>query len=180
MLYSCLASIGQWGASIISFLNKISLGNNPKFDFIENEKEAREYLAYCGTCKKPQKMFDMMIVDNSIEGAWQAYLLEKIRMMYRLKNFGFRYIFSEQCLYEKLKGYDDLPDAVLNNDITPYYAYDNNDTYYFSSCYWHCNRGLIRESYEIVIKDRKVVSCECLRHETLYKYDCGIRFHYGY
>lgn len=164
-------------ASIISFLDKISLGNNSNFDFIENEKKARECL---GTDKKTKELFDVIIVDNSIEGAWQSYLLNKIRMMYYFRDFGFRYIYSKKCLNEELESYGDILKTVQDYDITPYYVHGNNDTYYFSSCYWHCNRGLIREAYEIVIKDGKVVSCEHLMSETLYKYDCGIRFHYGY
>ena len=62
-----------------------------------------------------------------------------------------------------------------NPDITPKVIKDGNK-YYVTCCYWNDWGGLKRELVEITCHDGKIAEFNDVTNETLFEYDCGIRF----
>ena len=87
------------------------------------------------------------------------------------------YVFSKED-FNKIKLYpgSQVDMGELSKfDVTPEVRKKDNK-YYVSSCYWSNFGGLIRGNYEITIKDNKVTDIITFGGETLYKFNCGIRF----
>jgi len=47
--------------------------------------------------------------------------------------------------------------------------------YFVQCCYWSSFGGYIRETVEVILNDGKA-SFKAIDEETLYKYNCGVRF----
>ena len=117
-------------------------------------------------------------------GIWQAYLLYKAHhtlpcfwhggynvwsWIYSTNDFdSIDFIRNEdRYLAHELK--------QRNPDITPKVIKDGNK-YYVTCCYWNDWGGLKRELVEITCHDGKIAEFNDVTNETLFEYDCGIRF----
>ncbi len=128
--------------------------------------------------------FEHIEVEDSLDGAWQAYLLYSLwHILPTFWHGGYdsrTYIFSkedlkdlrtieesDQGIVNQLTAYDLLPEVVKS---------DINNKYYVTCCFWSDWGGLIRELVEITIEDNKVVGIFEVQKKTEFAYDCGILF----
>ena len=128
-----------------------------------------------------KNIFDYITVEQSGMGAWQAYLLHTL--WHSLPLCWHSNYFHQDFIFEKddIKNLRFYPNhhVDLNElsrfDVSPEVRMNNNK-FYISCCFWSNFRGLIRERYEIIIKDHKIVDLFNYENEILYPFNCGIRF----
>jgi hypothetical protein len=125
-----------------------------------------------------------MSVENSHDGAWQAYLIHFLwHILPTFWHGGYdsrTYLFSKDDL-RTLKTIEEKDQGVVayleDFDLTPEIVKSTlNDKYYITCCYWSDWGGLIRELVEITIDDNKVVDFFNVQEKVEFEYDCGIKF----
>ncbi|MBP5713858.1 MAG: hypothetical protein J6X07_04065 [Prevotella sp.] len=130
------------------------------------------------------EMFLHLNIENSIKGAWQTYLLCISKTL--LPFSGSLYytkrllIFTNDQLPEIwVESKDSIDDKLerLNykGDVSPSVQVEGNE-YTISCCYWNKWRGLIRETLNLTFLGNGKVHIGDFSHQTLFKYDCGIRY----
>ena len=143
--------------------------------------------------KQCTNIFDMLEVDCSPMGAWQAYLLYE--MWHYLSFFWHGYYDQRYYIYSKkqlqnMSLFDEIDssplskrcvgikkpekDLLLQLDINPV-VYQKDDKFYVSSCYWSDFEGLVREVVEIEIKKNKAKIFDVCQ-TVLHQYHCGIMY----
>lgn len=130
------------------------------------------------------KYFEELTVEDSCDGAWQAYLLYSLwHILPTFWHGGYysrTYIFSkedlkdihtieeyDQYVVKNLVAYDLIPEVVKSNI---------NGKYYVTCCYWTDWGGLIRELVEITIENNKVIDVFEVQQKTEFEYSCGVLF----
>ena len=144
-----------------------------------------------------KKFLDFMIVDDSLLGALQVYLISKLWHYLPMHWHGYydrRFcVFSKDDLLNikirarrtsrerppkptnEFADVNGLPEEALACDVTPKVT-RYEDKYYVSCCYWSEFGGLIRELVEIKIENNKVAEFLDANRKVLYRYHCGIMY----
>ena len=134
--------------------------------------------------EKDANIWKYLNVKDSPLGIWQAYLLYKYH--HSLPCFWHGGYDIRSWIYS-IDDFDSIDfinkeDAYLaqklrrcNFYITPEVIKDGNK-YYVTCCYWNDWGGLKRELVEVTSCDGKIVEFNDVTNETLFEYDCGIRF----
>ena len=128
--------------------------------------------------------FKDIIVEDSSDGAWQAYLLYSLwHVLPTFWHGGYdtrTYLFSKQDLKD-LRTFEkedqEVIEHLVNYDLIPEVVKSSyNDKYYVTCCYWSDWGGLIRELVEITIDKNKVIDVFKVQQTVEFEYDCGILF----
>lgn len=125
-------------------------------------------------------IFQHIRVDDSLMGAWQALLLSQLWHVLPIFWHGEydrrRYILTRDDLKQLLSApRTDRRKPTFSSDdyyVTPECVETGQGIYYLSWCYWTEWGGLIRETYQVSIRDGKA-DILYLHNETLHRYDCG-------
>ena len=174
--------------SIMNRLDKLSL---PKGDSLFIEECTQNGMGDHSRIfvKTPEETRDEDIwnyikVEDSVEGAWQAFLLHK--MWHTLPLFWHANYASRTYLYSKVDDPDIIPiydknpnlikDVVNPLIVDPDVVKSSTGKYYVSCCFWTDFGGLILETVEVSISSDNSASFKDLEGKILYKYDCGILF----
>lgn len=131
------------------------------------------------------KIWDYITVDNSEEGAWEAYLLYnlwRILPLFGHANYNHRYYLLKRSAAidrENIKFIDKGVQESLREAILPLITSPEvvkaNGRYFVSCCYFSNFEGLIRETVEVTIKGNMASLHEILK-KVLIQYECGVRF----
>ena len=105
------------------------------------------------------ELFNHLIIERSLMGAWQAYLLSISKRLPPCPRFGTGPLFETEQLhgyYLLLKLLGRPEPMITSDDLTPSVSWYGNHIK-VSSCYWNNRRGLIRETvYFSFGKDNRV------------------------
>lgn len=183
-----VANIKERNYCIMRYLDKLSL---PK-DCILQVDECKEEGIGCKshlfveTSKGlyDYKIWDYIKAENTIDGAWQAYLLYKLWHTLPLfwhANYDRRtYLYSkgDEISIDPWRIEDTVRIRGVANSlfVNPDVVKGENDKYYISCCYWSDFEGLIKEITEVSISPNNHVVIKDISKTTLYKYNCGIIF----
>lgn len=165
-------SLPQGGSLGVDKAKHAGLGDKSNL-FVQSNSEQANY-----------NYFEELTVEDSCDGAWQAYLLYSLwHILPTFWHGGYdsrTYIFSkedlkdlrtieeqDQGVVEYLYNYDLIPEVVKS---------PHNDKYYVTCCYWSDWGGLIRELIEITIDNNKVIDVFEVQKKVEFEYDCGILF----
>lgn len=123
-------------------------------------------------------VFSHISFDNSIAGAWAAYLLYCLPSYlpkFWHANYGKRTYFYTN---EEVKSIQTMRKSMdwsnHSFDVTLAVYYDH-EKFLVTACYWNDWQGLVRETVRIVMTDGKA-TCESIDQQVLYSYDCKILF----
>jgi hypothetical protein len=123
-------------------------------------------------------VFSHISFDNSIAGAWAAYLLfclPSYLPKFWHANYDKRTYFYTNEDVKSIKTMRKSMDWSNHSfDVTPAVYYDR-EKFLVSACYWNDWQGLVRETVRIVMTDGKA-TCESVDQQVLYPYDCKILF----
>lgn len=128
------------------------------------------------------QIFDYINVEDTCEGAWEAYMLKKLWHVLPLwwhANYDRRtYIFSKDD-FVKLEPYHKeqkkmIMEAIKEINCEPIIV-KTSGKYYVCCCYWSDFGGLMQETVEITINNNKASFIDIDNH-SLYEYNCGILF----
>lgn len=128
--------------------------------------------------------FKDIIVEDSADGAWQAYLLYSLwHVLPAFWHGGYdtrTYFFSKEDL-KGLRTFEEEDQEVIehlvNYDLIPEVVKSSyNDKYYVTCCYWSDWGGLIRELVEITIDKNKVIDVFKVQQTVEFEYNCRILF----
>ena len=135
--------------------------------------------------------FNLLYVEPTVMGAWQAYLLSIGKTL--LPFSGGLYYTKRELVFchdqlEKIQiiDWEELEHGELDCirhpgltdltvDISPSVSFDGKHVV-VSCCHWNDWGGLIRESAKITFFNGKVYLLEDFDEQVLFKYDCGIHF----
>ena len=173
---------------LLPCLNKLSLPEGAVLEVKEAEQSGSGDISRVfvkgSSGSSNYNYFDEITVENSCDGAWQAYLLQAI--WHILPTFwhgayGYRtYLFSKAYLkgLRTLRESDqDIVNGLNEFDLIPEVVKSpNNGKYYVTCCYWSDWGGLIRELVEITIENNKVAEVFEAKRNVIFKYECGILF----
>lgn len=130
------------------------------------------------------KIWDYIKAENTIFGAWQAYLLYKL--WHTLPLFWHANYDSRTYLYSKgdevsidpmrIEHTTQIRGAVNSLFVNPEVIKGQNAKYYVSCFYWSDFEGLIKETTEVSISNENLVNFKDISKITLYKYECEIKF----
>lgn len=176
-------------ASIMKYLDKLSLPQGFSLNIEECKESGLGDVSnlYVETNEGvyDYSIWDYLHVEDSIDGACQAYFLYKITHILPLwwhANYISRtYLYSdgdEKCIYFYAlseESTEEIRRIVKSYSVSPD-AVEINGKYYVSCCYWSNFGGLIQETVEITISSEHKVSFKDIDSKTLYQYDCGIMF----
>lgn len=174
--------------SIMNHLDKLSL---PKGDSLFIEECTQNGMGDHSRIfvKTPEgtrneDIWNYIKVKDSVEGAWQAFLLHK--MWHTLPLFWHANYASRTYLYSKVDDpyiipiYDKNPnlikDVINPLIVDPNVVKSSTGKYYVSCCFWTDFGGLIQEIVEVSISSDNNASFKDIEGKILYKYDCGILF----
>lgn len=126
-------------------------------------------------------IFENLEFEDTPMGAWQAYLLTRLRHGLPLwwhANYDRRdYIYTKDDI-ANIRHFGNrsvdksiLYDYTLNPEIV-----GGNGKYFVSCCFWTEFGGLIREYTEIRFANNKMESAFEFKRKTLFHYECGILF----
>lgn len=173
---------------IMDGLDKLSLpdGLSIRVKECQNNGLGDESQLYIGKKKRfySSEIWDYIYVEDSIDGAWQAFLLYKIRHVLPLfwhANYTRRtYLYSdgdEKYIrnYRNEKHQDEIKKAVKTYAVE-LDVVETNGKYYVSCCFWSDFGGLIQEVVEISISPEHKASFRDINQKNLYEYNCGIVF----
>lgn len=130
------------------------------------------------------EMFLHLNIDYSIMGAWQAYLLSISKTLLPFSGHLYytkrKLIFTHEQLPKVWVECEDSIDDKLEQvkykgNVAPSILIKGNECT-ISCCYWSKWRGLIREKVNISFMDNGKVKIGDFSHQTLYEYDCGVRY----
>lgn len=162
--------ISKGEALIIENAKQIGIGDRSRL-YITNDSGEKDI-----------NIFNHINVEDSCNGAWQAYLLNSLWHVLPMFWHGCydkrTYLFSKEDiknqlsimmsdieLIKELKKYDIIPKIVKLED---------KGIYYISCCYWNDWDGLIKEIVKVTLKENKVIEIITEANITLYKYDSEI------
>lgn len=120
-------------------------------------------------------IFDYLKVEDSEMGAWQAFLLHNISSIlptwWHAHTTAIKYILS----YKEINK-PEILDALINypKSLSPNIV-KYEDHYIITYCYWNDWSGLNRKKVRVLISEGKP-TFENIGYETIYSYNCGIRF----
>lgn len=194
------AAKGDYG-SIMGILDKASLPEGMSFGIKECEMESNslgeESKPFVRTPdgKRKYTIFKYFRFEDSVMGAWQAFLLHQLWHYLPLwwhANYDRRiYVYSKEDLpvtplgqamvdpglrryMLMMKSNVDSLD-MANLDLAPELYYGNGKAY-VSCCFWSEFGGLIREYVELTFAEGMLEDYFFTEEKTLFKYDCGICF----
>ena len=129
-------------------------------------------------------VFNILTLESSCMGAWQAYLLHQARHYLPLwshaNNIYRDYIYTKDDL-DRIKIYSDNNERITPDfskiDIEPT-IFRDGDHFFITCCFWSIYNGLVREFIDLPFKDGHILDFICFKYDVLYEYDCGIRFMY--
>lgn len=159
------------GASLlVEECQQHGMGDESKL-FVETPEGAYDY-----------SIWDYIKVENSVEGAWNAYLLYNLwhvlpMFWHALYNRHYYLFFPEFTDYIDFNHYGDekeLRTAIKENFISPDVVVADGK-FYVSCCYFTNFGGLIQETVEIA-NDNGKASFHVIERKALVEYDCGIRY----
>ena len=126
-------------------------------------------------------IFDHLRFEDSIMGAWQAFLLDRLDHYLPLwwhADYNKRdYIYTKED-FDHITHFIDrgFDKSVLEEyNIAPEIK-GGNGKYYISCCYWTDFGGLRREFVEISLIDNKLKGAFVFDEKVIHKYECGIMF----
>lgn len=171
---------------IFKFLTTLTLPAGAKLFIKECEKDGLGDKSKV-VVKTPEGAYDLQIfdyinVEDSCEGAWEAYMLKNLWHVLPLwwhANYDRRtYIFSKDDFGNIEPHHKEqkkmILDAIRQFNCEPIVV-KTNGKYYVSCCYWSDFGGLIQETVEIAINKNKASFIDIDNH-TLFKYNCGILY----
>ena len=123
-------------------------------------------------------VFSHISFDNSIAGAWAAYLLfclpSYLPKFWHANYDKRRYFYTNEDVKSIKTMRKSIDWSNHSFDVTPAVYYDR-EKFLVSACYWNDWQGLVRETVRIVMTDGKA-TCESVDQQALYSYDCKILF----
>ena len=178
------AAKGDYG-SIMGILDKASLPEGMSFGIKDCEMESNslgeESKPFVRTPdgKRDYSIFKYFRFEDSVMGAWQAFLLHQLWHYLPLwwhANYDRRiYVYSKEDLPVTPLGQAMVGLDMDNLDLASelYYGYGKA---YISCCFWTDFGGLIREYVELTLAKGMLEDYFFTEEKTLFKYDCGICF----
>ena len=123
-------------------------------------------------------VFSHISFDNSIAGAWAAYLLyclpSYLPKFWHANYDKRRYFYTNEDVKSIKTMRKSIDWSNHSFDVTPAVYYDR-EKFLVSACYWNDWQGLVRETVRIVMTNGKA-TCESIDQQVLYSYDCKILF----
>ena len=157
-----------------AYLNKIQLQQNLTMSLKIMKGGTRNFKKIFVSNHAKETELDIrkhLNVEDSIEGAWQAFLLRSF--LDKINSIKLFYIFSNDDV-NSIKTFrnEDLSNYLLSHDITPYIG-KYNSKYFISYCFFSQWGGLIRQNIEISITNNQIASYRVFQGISLYRYECG-------
>ena len=131
-------------------------------------------------------IWEYIKAENSIDGAWDAYFLYKVRHILPLwwhANYNRRtYMYSKEDAESIVLFHGREEELPIIQRSTKQLISDpevinaENGKYFVRCCYWTNFGGLIKETVEVLISAEGKVSFKDIEQNTLYQYQCGIMF----
>ncbi len=126
-------------------------------------------------------IFEILEFEDTPMGAWQAYLLTRLRHSLPLwwhANYDRRdYIYTKDDIANiRHFGSRSVDKSILYNYPLNPEIVGGKGKYYVSCCFWTEFGGLIREFTEIRFTNNKMESVFEFKRKTLFHYECGIMF----
>lgn len=172
-------------SDILNLLDKSSLPLTMKLDVQECNQQGTGSVSrlFVNTPNNERifAIYDHLRFEDSIMGAWQAFLLDRLQHYLPLwwhANYDKRdYIYSKEDLDHITHFIDRGFDKTVLEDyyIAPEIK-GGNGKYYISCCYWTDFGGLKREFVEISLLDNKLKDVFVFDEEVIHEYECGILF----
>jgi hypothetical protein len=170
---------------ILKLLDKASLPSAMKLDVLECNQQGTGSVSrlFVNTPNNERifDIFDHLRFEDSIMGAWQAFLLNRLDHYLPLwwhANYNKRdYIYTKED-FDHITHFIDrgFDKSVLEEyNIAPEIK-GGNGKYYISCCYWTDFGGLRREFVEISLIDNKLKGAFVFDEKVIHKYECGIMF----
>ena len=170
---------------ILDLLDKVSLPPAMKLKVRECEKQGSGGISRlfidCQDNSCDYSIYDHLRFEDSLMGAWQAYLLGQMWHYLPLwwhANYDRRdYIYSKED-YNHITHFIDRKfnvNVLSDFDVAPE-IYGENGKYYISCCFWTDFGGLKREFVEVTIQGSKVKDLFVFDEKTIFEYQCGIMF----
>lgn len=170
---------------ILDLLDKVSLPPAMKLKVRECEKQGSGGISRlfidCQDNSCDYSIYDHLRFEDSLMGAWQAYLLGQMWHYLPLwwhANYDRRdYIYSKED-YNHITHFIDRKfnvNVLSDFDVAPDINGENGK-YYISCCFWTDFGGLKREFVEVTIQESKVKELFVFDEKTIYEYQCGIMF----
>lgn len=170
---------------ILKLLDKASLPSTMKLDVQECNQQGTGSVSrlFVNTPNNERifDIFDHLRFEDSIMGAWQAFLLNRLDHYLPLwwhANYNKRdYIYTKED-FDHITHFIDrgFDKSVLEEyNIAPEIK-GGNGKYYISCCYWTDFGGLRREFVEISLIDNKLKGAFVFDEKVIHKYECGIMF----
>lgn len=171
--------------NIIKLLDKTSLPTTMKLRVQECEHQGSGAASrlFIDTPEKEHdyNIFKYLKFEDSPMGAWQAYLLCRIRHYLPLwwhANYDRRdYIYTREDLSDIThfidRGFN--ADVLKDFNVKPE-IYGKEGKYYITCCFWTDFGGLKREYVKVSIKDNRVEGMFVFDEKVIYEYQCGILF----
>lgn len=170
---------------ILKLLDKASLPSAMKLDVQECNQQGTGSVSrlFVNTPNNERifDIFDHLRFEDSIMGAWQAFLLNRLDHYLPLwwhANYNKRdYIYTKED-FDHITHFIDrgFDKSVLEEfNIAPEIK-GGNGKYYISCCYWTDFGGLRREFVEISLIDNKLKGAFVFEEKVIHKYECGIMF----
>ena len=134
-----------------------------------------------------QNIWDYIKAENSIDGAWEAFFLYKVwhvlPLWWHANYYRRSYMYSEEdadsiqlFLYSKMEQRQTKIRETIKSLISRPKVVEANGKYYVSCCYWTDFGGLIKETVEVFISPEGKVAFKYIEKQSLYHYDCGIKY----
>lgn len=175
--------------AILDILDRLSLPSGFSLEIEEEQLPGRrgsnsEILLKnkVGDCLDVDQLWDYILVEDSLPGVWQAYLLHRIE--HSLPLWGHARYDSRSYLYaagdEKWitpfqeQDKDFIQSNIRSFNIEPL-VLEIDGSYYVSCCFWSDFEGLIRETLEVSISENRASFNE-VDQKCLFEYSCGVHF----
>ena len=135
--------------------------------------------------KNDYNIWQYIKVDDSIDGAWDAYFLYKVWHILPLwwhAHYSRRiFLYSDGDVNDitRLNVEENEANSIrttLKSLVTDPDVVKINGNYYISCCFWSDFGGLIKEIVELKLSALGKASFLDISNKTLYEYDCGIRY----
>jgi len=131
-------------------------------------------------CAGDEELLPHLIVEKSVEGAWEAYLFSLSRHLlptYWHGGYNAReIIFGKEDLKQIPSQVGRAFDVIINgHELSPSVHMEGNVAH-VECCYWSEWGGLYREKVDITFDGDRIVDFKTAEAENIYRYDCGIMF----
>ena len=162
---------------------KLSLASEDRDDLGDVSRFELREKRLVGSRTIASEMIDIipnLIVERSLLGAWEAYLLLKAQNLLPTYWHGG---YAAQNLILGPEDLEALPSQLgratdvmtKGEDIRPK-AWSDGGAVLVESCYWSEWGGLFRETVRFTFDGNRIVDIEAAEPRNLYMYDCGIMF----